>query len=470
MRRSTQGVAAGKGIGQAVGERLLELSPRHGALSLVAAAARLGVPVTVHVAIGTDIIHMHPAASGAALGEGSLRDFRYFVSNVARLRGGVYLNCGSAVVLPEVFLKAVALVRNRGISLDGLTTVNLDFMRLYRPQTNVVSRPTAGIGKGYSLVGHHEIMIPLLAAASDRTVERCNLSGLRTLEPRVNINGSGGVAQLVRACGSYPQCPGFKSLHRHHFLPIHAPRRSRPCDRSETRHAAAVGGRVLVALSGGPDSVGLLHLLCILAARGELTVAGVGASQPRLARCGRRRRALLQEHAAELGIPVCVERADVRALAKDWRTSLEDAGRRARYAFLERAAAELGASAIATGHTLDDQAETFLLQLIRGAGPRGLSGIGPNAVSFAGLSSIFAGKRSATWLAAEGLPFREDESNRDLAFTRNRVRHRLLPLLERRLFARDRRGARPRVGDRTRGRGLPSIRSNRIGAFRRLSK
>ena len=108
---------------------------------------------------------MHPAASGAALGEGSLRDFRYFVSNVARLRGGVYLNCGSAVVLPEVFLKAVALARNRGISLDGLTTVNLDFMRLYRPQTNVVSRPIAGIGKGYSLVGHHEIMIPLLAAA-----------------------------------------------------------------------------------------------------------------------------------------------------------------------------------------------------------------------------------------------------------------------------------------------------------------
>ncbi len=160
-----QGVAAGKGIGQAVGERLLELAPRYEGLSLVAAAARLGVPVTVHVAIGTDIIHMHPAASGAALGEGSLRDFRYFVSNVARLRGGVYLNCGSAVVLPEVFLKAVALVRNRGISLDGLTTVNLDFMRLYRPQTNVVSRPTAGIGKGYSLVGHHEIMIPLLAAA-----------------------------------------------------------------------------------------------------------------------------------------------------------------------------------------------------------------------------------------------------------------------------------------------------------------
>ena len=115
--------------------------PPHEALSLLAAAARLQMPVTVHVALGTDIIHMHPDASGAALGEGSLRDFRYFVSNVARLQGGVYLNCGSAVILPEVFLKAVALVRNRGISLDGLTTVNLDFMRLYRPQTNVVQPP-----------------------------------------------------------------------------------------------------------------------------------------------------------------------------------------------------------------------------------------------------------------------------------------------------------------------------------------
>ena len=161
----TEGVARGAGIGQAVGEYLRGLKPQHEPLSVVAAASRLGIPVTVHVGIGTDIIHMHPDASGAALGEGSLRDFRYFVSNVARLAQGVYLNCGSAVVLPEVFLKAVALVRNRGIALDGLTTVNLDFMRMYRPQTNVVSRPVAGIGKGYSIVGHHELMIPLLAAA-----------------------------------------------------------------------------------------------------------------------------------------------------------------------------------------------------------------------------------------------------------------------------------------------------------------
>ena len=160
-----EGVREGLGIGQTVGRRLRELKPSHESLSVFAAAARLEIPITVHVGIGTDIIHMHPAASGAALGEGSLRDFRYFVSNVARLGGGVYLNCGSAVVLPEVFLKAVALARNRGVSLDGLTTVNLDFTRLYRPQTNVVLRPVAGIGKGYSLVGHHELMIPLLAAA-----------------------------------------------------------------------------------------------------------------------------------------------------------------------------------------------------------------------------------------------------------------------------------------------------------------
>ncbi|HSC28964.1 MAG TPA: hypothetical protein VLD67_16935 [Vicinamibacterales bacterium] len=161
----SDGVARGLGIGQAVGRRLRELAPAHEHLSILAAAARLGIPATVHVAIGTDVIHMHPAASGPAIGEGSLRDFRYFVANVARLGQGVYLNCGSAVVLPEVFLKAVALARNRGVPLEGLTTVNLDFVRLYRPQTNVVSRPVAGIGKGYTLVGHHEIMIPLLAAA-----------------------------------------------------------------------------------------------------------------------------------------------------------------------------------------------------------------------------------------------------------------------------------------------------------------
>lgn len=159
------GVRDGLGLGQSVARYLHAARPPHAHLSIIASAARLEIPVTVHVAIGTDIIHMHPHASGAAIGEGSLRDFRYVVSNVARLEQGVYLNCGSAVILPEVFLKAVALARNQGRSLAGLTTVNLDFIRHYRAEINVVSRPVAGIGKGYSLVGHHEIMIPLLAAA-----------------------------------------------------------------------------------------------------------------------------------------------------------------------------------------------------------------------------------------------------------------------------------------------------------------
>jgi len=159
------GHARGWGLGEAVGRYLIEREAPHARISIAASAARLAIPLTVHVALGTDIIHMHKDASGAALGDTSLRDFRRFVSSVARLERGVYLNCGSAVVLPEVFLKAVALARNRGVSLDGLTTVNLDFARLYRPQTNVVSRPTAGIGRGFSLTGHHELMIPLLAAA-----------------------------------------------------------------------------------------------------------------------------------------------------------------------------------------------------------------------------------------------------------------------------------------------------------------
>jgi hypothetical protein len=159
------GVGRGLGIGQSIGEWLRANRASHQHLSVVAAAVRLDIPVTVHIGIGTDIIHMHPAASGSALGQGSLKDFRYLVSNVGRLEQGVFLNCGSAVILPEVFLKAVSLARNRGLSLNGLTTVNMDFMRHYRPQTNVVSRPVAGTGRGYSLVGHHEIMIPLLAAA-----------------------------------------------------------------------------------------------------------------------------------------------------------------------------------------------------------------------------------------------------------------------------------------------------------------
>ena len=161
----TAGAAAGRGLGQAAADFLAARRPAFAHLSVLCAAARLQIPVTVHVGIGTDIIHMHPAASGEAIGAASLRDFRYFTSFVANLAHGVYLNWGSAVVLPEVFLKAVALVRNRGISLEGVTTANFDFLRHYRPDANVVRRPVAGVGHGYSITGHHEILLPLLAAA-----------------------------------------------------------------------------------------------------------------------------------------------------------------------------------------------------------------------------------------------------------------------------------------------------------------
>jgi hypothetical protein len=164
-RAVADGVSAGRGLGESVGRFLADRNPPFARVSVAATAARLGIPLTVHVAIGTDIIHMHPAASGRALGEGSLRDFRYFTTAVSRLTGGVFLNCGSAVILPEVFLKAVALSRNHGHSLAGLTTVNIDFLRHYRPMTNVVARPTMGVGKGYALTGHHELLLPLLAAA-----------------------------------------------------------------------------------------------------------------------------------------------------------------------------------------------------------------------------------------------------------------------------------------------------------------
>ncbi|HUK55260.1 MAG TPA: hypothetical protein VLY20_01215 [Nitrospiria bacterium] len=167
-----KGVPQGLGIGAAVGQWLNRSDAPNKKHSLLATADRLGIPVTVHVAIGTDIIHMHPSVSGAALGEGSLLDFKRLCSVVARLEGGVYLNIGSAVILPEVFLKALTLVRNLGHTVDRFTTVNLDFIQQYRPLTNVVRRPTQKGGKGYSLTGHHEIMVPLLAAGIIERIRR----------------------------------------------------------------------------------------------------------------------------------------------------------------------------------------------------------------------------------------------------------------------------------------------------------
>jgi deoxyhypusine synthase len=153
------------GIGAAVGQAILANRLPHRKLSILATAARLGIPVTSHIAVGTDIIHMHPKTDGKALGDCSLRDFRTLTSVVATLNRGVYLNFGSAVILPEVFLKAISLARNLGHPVKHLTTVNLDFLQHYRPITNVVQRPTMNGGKGYHLTGHLEIMVPLLFAA-----------------------------------------------------------------------------------------------------------------------------------------------------------------------------------------------------------------------------------------------------------------------------------------------------------------
>jgi hypothetical protein len=163
-RAISWGAQEGLGLGEAVGRRLLEAGFPHQDLSLVATAARLGVPLTVHVAVGTDIIHLHPSVDPEALGATTHRDFRLFAALVSRLAEGVYINLGSAVILPEVFLKAITLARNLGHLVAPLTTVNLDFMQHYRTTTNVVCRPTAGAGQGYALTGHHELLWPLLAA------------------------------------------------------------------------------------------------------------------------------------------------------------------------------------------------------------------------------------------------------------------------------------------------------------------
>jgi deoxyhypusine synthase len=165
------GYAEGLGMGAAVGREILEGRYRYKERSVLASAARLGVPVTVHAAIGTDIHHMHPDADGAALGATSHRDFETLTGVVATLERGVFFNVGSAVILPEVFLKALALARNLGHKADKFTTVNLDFLRQYRPTVNVVERPTRKGGQGYSIVGHHEILVPLVAAGVIEAVE-----------------------------------------------------------------------------------------------------------------------------------------------------------------------------------------------------------------------------------------------------------------------------------------------------------
>ncbi len=170
-REMNLAIAAGSseapGIGEALGRRLEEIAdPRYADRSLLLAAYRAATPVTVHVALGTDTPHTHPAADPAAIGRATHHDFRLFCRLVSELgNGGVYLNVGSAVVMPEVFLKAVAVARNLGCPLHNFTTVNLDFLEHYRPRVNVLERPHARSGgRGIALTGHHEVMLPLLAA------------------------------------------------------------------------------------------------------------------------------------------------------------------------------------------------------------------------------------------------------------------------------------------------------------------
>lgn len=163
------------GYGEAAGQFLTSgiLEPRHADSSVLVCAYRQRIPVTVHLAIGTDIPHMHPAADGAILGMATLYDFRLFSALVKEMHpGGVYMNWGSAVLLPEVFLKAVSVVRNLGVPLRPITTANFDFVQHYRPLQNVVKRPTAAKpgdkkneSRGYAITGHHEILLPLVAAA-----------------------------------------------------------------------------------------------------------------------------------------------------------------------------------------------------------------------------------------------------------------------------------------------------------------
>uniref|UniRef100_A0A831XMT1 Uncharacterized protein n=1 Tax=Geobacter metallireducens TaxID=28232 RepID=A0A831XMT1_GEOME len=164
-RALREGLGCGMGYGEAVGRFIIERANPFREWSLMATCVGRDIPVTVHVALGTDIIHQHPDADGAVIGEATFRDFRLFTSVVADLGdGGVYLNVGSAVLLPEVFLKALSIAQNLGHHVDNFSTANFDMQQHYRPLQNVVKRPTSGKGRGYTITGHHEIMIPLLAA------------------------------------------------------------------------------------------------------------------------------------------------------------------------------------------------------------------------------------------------------------------------------------------------------------------
>ena len=166
------GVSRGLGAGRALGEAARAAQYPNLPLSILATAAELDIPVTVHIAVGTDIIHQHPTTQGSVLGEASYRDFQTFAAVCAQLEGGVVLNIGSAVIMPEVFLKALTIARNLGHKVEHFTTATFDMTRHYRPTENVQRRPTKLGGQGFYLVGHHEIMIPLLFAAITEELAR----------------------------------------------------------------------------------------------------------------------------------------------------------------------------------------------------------------------------------------------------------------------------------------------------------
>jgi deoxyhypusine synthase len=162
---AVEAARGGEGLGEVLGRRIVEARLPHRDKSLLGRAHELGVPVTVHVAIGSDIVHQHPAADGAAIGAATFTDFRRLVTIVSELAGGVWINLGSAVQLPEVFLKALSIAENLGHDPAGFATANMDMIRQYRTDENVLKRPTLGKGRSFALTGHHEINVPLLAAA-----------------------------------------------------------------------------------------------------------------------------------------------------------------------------------------------------------------------------------------------------------------------------------------------------------------
>ena len=205
------------GYGAALGHKIVEADLPHRAQSVLAAACELDIPATVHVAVGADIVHQHPSADGGAIGRASLEDFHTFCSVVASLQNGAYLNVGSAVILPEVFLKALTVARNLGHTVKTFVTANFDMLQHYRPLVNVVGRPTLGGGRGYAFTGHHEVMLPLLAHALAETLQDrseaagcklLSLDGARTARER--LRGIGATAVFTNGC--------FDLIHHGHVV------------------------------------------------------------------------------------------------------------------------------------------------------------------------------------------------------------------------------------------------------------